>query len=35
LFKEHLYHMVEPLNTVAIIDKFVSEAEAARKQRMN
>jgi pimeloyl-ACP methyl ester carboxylesterase len=35
LFKEHLYHMVDPLNTVAIIDKFVSEAEAARKQRMN
>jgi 6-phosphogluconolactonase/glucosamine-6-phosphate isomerase/deaminase len=34
LFKEHLYHMVDPLNTVAIIDKFVSESEAARKQRM-
>jgi len=35
LFKEHLYHMVDPLNTVAILDKFVTDSEAARKEKLN
>ncbi len=30
-FREHLYHMVEPVKTVQIIDDFVSEIEAENK----
>jgi hypothetical protein len=30
LFREHLFHMIQPLQTANIIDKFISEAELKR-----
>jgi hypothetical protein len=31
LFREHLYHMADPLKTSKIIDEFISEIEMKKK----
>ena len=31
LFREHLYHMVDPQHTTRIIDNFITEVEATYK----
>ena len=33
LFREHLYHMVNPLLTTVIIDEFIQETESMRKTK--
>ena len=35
LFREHLFHMVNPKLTTMIIDEFISKSEAARSERCN
>jgi hypothetical protein len=33
LFREHLYHMVNPLLATVVIDEFISQTEAVRKTK--
>ena len=35
LFREHLYHMVDPKGTTKLVDRFITETEAKRVRTAN